>query len=303
MIDSVRVLKSSGSRAPLLSVLVRVKNERLALSEFWSRLSSQTIFRDVEVLFLDSGSTDGTLEFLQALPVNIYEIAPADFSFGSSCNFLLSVSRASVVCFLSGHVLLECSDALEKLFSVLSKDALAAAYLRQVPDQVFGANWYERAYLARRYPRFAGKELIEVNSPAGFSNAASGLTRDSWEKNPFPNLHGSEDFAWAEKHLAQGGKLFYLPEVKAMHSHRESPAAVFQRVRLNVLARGVKRSYLKASYFFAGVAVAMLRQGAPISEALRYAKVHALAYGPDNLGIRNPYPPVRTHEVDLDGRE
>ncbi|MGC1373940.1 MAG: hypothetical protein WA824_17530, partial [Candidatus Sulfotelmatobacter sp.] len=50
MIDSFRVLKSHDVGAPLLSVLVRVKNERSALPEFWSRLSSQAIFEHAEVL-------------------------------------------------------------------------------------------------------------------------------------------------------------------------------------------------------------------------------------------------------------
>ncbi len=303
MIDSFRVLKSHDVGAPLLSVLVRVKNERSALPEFWSRLSSQAIFEHAEVLFLDSGSTDGTLEFLESLPVSIYEIHPADFSFGTSCNSLMSVSRGSVACFFSGHVLLESSGALEKLYTVLAKKTQAAAYLRQVPDEIFGANAYERAYLARRYPNSSGGEPIEMNGPGGFSNAASGITRDAWERNPFPDVHGSEDFFWAERHLAHGGKIFYLPQVKAMHSHRDSPTAVFQRVRLNVRARGVKRSYLKASYFFAGVAMAMLRQGAPLSEALRYAKFHALAYAPDNLGGPALSPAARTHDVDLRSRE
>lgn len=303
MIDSFKILKCQRPRAPVLSVLVRVRNEYSALPEFWSRLSSQTVFEDLEVLFLDSGSNDGTLEFLESLPVSIFQIPPAKFSFGPSCNLLMSLSQASVACFLSGHVLLERSDALEKLYSILSKKAHAAVYLRQVPDKIFGANSYERAYLAHRYPNALGKELVEMRCPAGFSNAASGLTRDAWKRNPFPDVHGSEDFAWAEKHLAMGGRIFYLPQVKAMHSHRDSPAAVFDRVRLNVLARRIKRSYFTASYFFVGVTIAMLRQGAPLSEALRYAKVHALAYAPDNLGVPDLSSPVPPQVMDLQSKD
>lgn len=297
MVESFRLVKSNAPKAPVLSVLVRVRNERVALPEFWSRLSSQSIFPDLEVLFLDSDSTDGTLGFLESLPVTVYQISREDFCFGNSCNLLLSVSRAPVACFLSGHVLIEGSDSLEKLHSVLSGKAYTAAYLRQVPNEIFGASFYDRSYLARRYPRFPGRELIDMHRPGGFSNAASGLTRDAWERNPFPNMHGSEDFVWAERHLAQGGKLFYLPEVKAMHSHAESPAALFERVSLNVRARGIKGSYLKVSYFFLGVVLAMVRQGAPLSEAFRYAKSHALAYAPRNLRVANPHLETRTPDA------
>ncbi len=291
MIPSLQIVKSTVGCDPALSVLVRVKNEHRALPEFWSRLSAQTIFSRTEVLFLDSGSTDGTLEFLQPLPVSIYQMRPEEFCFGATCNLLVSLSRAPVVCFVSGHVLLETRDALEKLHAALSGSVRAAAYLRQVPDTLFGANYYERAYLRRRYPCHRDLELIEMHRPAGFSNAASGLTRDAWEDNPFPEIPASEDFVWAEKHLALGGKLFYLPGVTVMHSHRDLASTVYQRVRLNAQARGEKGSYLRASYFLVGVLLAMLRMGAPPNEALLYAVSHARAYLPHNL--RTPQIPSR----------
>jgi len=79
-----------------------------------------------------------------------------------------------------------------------------------------------------------------METPGGFSNAASALTRDAWEKNHFLEIHGSEDFEWAKRHLAGGGSLFYLPSVQVMHSHDESPDGVFRRVKLNVQAKQMR---------------------------------------------------------------
>jgi hypothetical protein len=245
------------------------------------------------VLFLDSGSTDGTLEFLRALPVNVYQIRSDEFCFGSSCNLLMSLSRAPIACFLSGHVLLKKSDALENLNAILLGKSHAAAYLKQVPDEIFGATYYERAYLLRRYPDRKGK-LIEMHRPGGFSNAASGLTRDAWEGNPFPEIHGSEDLVWVERHLAAGGRLFYLSGVSAMHSHRESALATYQRVNSCAKARGVKGSYGKALYFFAGVLTSLIRMGSPFGEAVRYAVSHGRAYLPSNLRCEAPLPTPKT---------
>jgi len=296
MSDGLRTLSLKRPANPALSVLVRLKNERASLDEFWGRLSSQTIFPETEVLFLDSGSTDSTLQFLERLPASVYQVSAEGFCFGASCNQLLSLSRAPIACFLSAHVLLEDMDALQKVHSALIDKARTAAYLRQVPNKIFGATCYERAFLRKRFPPRPQSELIEMATPAGFSNAASGLTRDSWEQNPFPEIHGSEDFIWAERHLALGGKIYYLPGVTVMHSHGDPPDAVYERVRLNVNARKLTRSYSRALYFFCGVLVAMLAEGSPWMEAYRYASSHARAYAPEKSNSGNLQSPS-----DLEG--
>ncbi|MBB5057280.1 glycosyltransferase involved in cell wall biosynthesis [Granulicella aggregans] len=264
---------------PQLAVLIRVKNEISALPEFWRRLSSQTILSRTEVIFLDSGSTDGTLDFLLGLPVCVYEISPSDFQFGRSCNQLISVSQAQILVLLSGHVLLEQHDALERLFEKLVEHEHAAAYMRQVPNTLWGASAYEKAFLAKRFAPEKSK-AIELHEPLGFSNSASGLTRAAWQRNPFPEIGASEDFIWAKRHLSLGGKLFYLPSVTVMHSHRESPDAVFQRVRLNVRARKKTGSYLEASYYFSGILLSLILKGTAFREAWQYAEAHARAYLP-----------------------
>lgn len=288
MSGNFRTLDVRRPSDPALSVLVRVRNERASLNEFWARLSSQTLFPKVEVLFLDSGSTDGTLQFLKPLAASVYQISAEDFCFGTSCNLLMSMSRAPIACFLSAHVLLENRDALQKVHSALIGKTRTAAYLRQVPNEIFGATCYERAYLRKRFPPRSQSEIIEIATPAGFSNAASALTRDSWEQNPFPEIHGSEDFIWAKEHLALGGTIYYLPGVTVMHSHGDPPNAVYERVRLNVNARNLRRSYPRALYFFSGVMIAMLAEGSPWIEAFRYASSHARAYAPGGSDVGNP---------------
>jgi glycosyltransferase involved in cell wall biosynthesis len=273
-------LKSERPSNPSLAVLVRVKNEGKALREFWNRLSSQTIFVNLEIVFLDSGSTDGSLEFLKQLPITLYQIPSEDFNFGGSCNLLMSVSHAQVVAFLSGHVLLEQTDALETLHAFLAKHESAAAFLRQVPNTLWGATIYEKAYLARRFPLKRGGGAIEVTTPRGFSNAASGLTRTAWQRTPFPEMHGSEDRAWAQQHLQRGGRLFYLSSPFVMHSHVSSSEETFSRVLLNVHALRVKGSYFRAGYYLIGVFTSMLCHGSSLAEAWRYASAHARAYLP-----------------------
>ncbi len=277
MVETPQLLwNSSRNAAPEISVLVRSLNEIHCLTEFWRQLEEQTYFHQAEVLFLDSGSTDDTLGFLQTKPCAVYRISTKSFNFGRSTNQLMELSRAPRAMFLSAHVLLHDPETLATVVSLLDPHDCGAAYLRQVPNGVFGYNEYDVAYLKHRFP--AGECAKLVRKPGGFSNAASALTRSAWERHRFPEIHGSEDFVWAQEHLRRGGKLWYLPHLRVLHSHDESASAVYQRVRLNVDARGLSRSYGRAAYFFGGVFVSMMREGAWPMEAWRYASSHARAY-------------------------
>jgi glycosyltransferase involved in cell wall biosynthesis len=261
-----------------LSVLVRVKNELNALPEFWRRLSQQSCFNQCEVVFLDSGSTDGTVEYLSSLPCTVWSIAPQEFCFGSSCNTVMSLSQAPVALLISGHVLLNQPNDLQIALDTVAPHKYAAAYFRQTPNPYLGSNAYERAFLSRRFPVTAEREPLDLTHPGSFSNAASMLTRAAWLRNPFPDVSASEDFLWAQKHLELGGKLFYLPHIEVLHSHNERAETVFRRVRINVEARGLTRSYAKAAMYCGGIFASTMRHGASVSEAWRYAFNHAKAY-------------------------
>lgn len=275
---TLRRLRQIGPNEPDLAVLVRVKNEMKALPEFWNRLRAQSCFEHCEVIFLDSGSTDGTVEFLSSLPCTLWQIDPDDFRFGSSCNTVVSISTAPAVLLISGHVLLTRPNDLEDMLQSIAGQRYAAAYARQLPNKHFGSNAYERAFLARRFPSSDASQPIELSHPGSFSNAASLFTREAWRRNPFPDVSASEDFLWANRHLELGGKLFYLPHVEVLHSHNEAAEAIFRRVRINVEARGLPGSYVRAAMYCGGILGATLRHGASLSEAWRYASQHAKAY-------------------------
>jgi len=265
---------------PSVSILVRVLNERAALPEFWSRLRMQTTYADMEIVFLDLGSTDGTLEYILGQPCTVYSTVARtddDFNYGKNCNRIMALSHAPVVVFLSAHVFLTDARTIEIVLKLLKESSRPTAlYLRQAPNGIMGFNSYEAAFLARRFPA-GGAPQMQFTAGA-FSNAASALRRETWESCPFPPLHGGEDSAWAEKHLASGGDLLYLPHLPVLHSHNWTPQQVHNRVRLVAEAGMETGQYLKSIYYFLGVSVSMLRHGAGLREAGRYAWAHASAY-------------------------
>ena len=273
-----RILKDHPVVEPLVSILVRVKNEARAIGPFLESLQRQDIFPRTEVIMLDSGSTDGTLEALLEFPASVCAIRPEEFSFGPTCNLVCSLTSAPILSLMSGHIVLCVDDLLSKACAAFDgKSVLTAAYVRQVQNPQLGCSAYERAYLRRRFPPGPS----EIRMPAGghaFSNAASFFTAESWRAIPFPDMKASEDYFWAESLMAAGGSVFYLPFLNVAHSHNETPVDLRKRVTLNVRARNLAGSRLAAAKYLIGVTGACLLEGAGPWEALQYGWAHARSY-------------------------
>src|SRR4030066_1052634 len=89
---------------PNISVLIRTKNEEKYLGQTLSVIFSQTR-KDIEVLIVDSGSTDKTLEAAREFPVTIFEIKPKDFTWGYALNYGFQRASGKYIVCLSAHAL------------------------------------------------------------------------------------------------------------------------------------------------------------------------------------------------------
>lgn len=66
---------------PRFSILIRTKNESRRVRACLEALFAQTVAGDMEVLVLDSGSTDATLEIVRVHPVRVDTIPPESFTY------------------------------------------------------------------------------------------------------------------------------------------------------------------------------------------------------------------------------
>jgi glycosyltransferase involved in cell wall biosynthesis len=274
---SLELIKKHEVKNPLASVLVRVKNEAVALPRFIKSLLAQSIIGELEVIFLDSGSTDGTLKLLSEFPCTVYTIASSEFSFGDTCNLMCELSRAEYCIFFSGHVAFEDANLLEVGLGRMVADDLGASYFRQIPNIQLGCSSYEKAFLRHRYP--SGSYRLIASGESSFSNAASILRRSAWEKRGFPLVIASEDILWLKSHTEADFKTGYLADLTVEHSHNETPAQVRKRVSINVAAQLGKKMYpMRALKVFLGVFVYTLAVSRNVRESLTYARAHSSAY-------------------------
>jgi len=95
--------KSSPSKKPLISVVIRTYNEEKWVGETLKRLY-QGNFKNFEVIIVDSGSTDKTLAIVKQFPIRkIIKIKKEDYTPGYSLNLGIKNSKGKFICILSAH--------------------------------------------------------------------------------------------------------------------------------------------------------------------------------------------------------
>jgi len=273
----LKQLRRAEGEAFVASVLIRVRNERKELPRFIESLRRQTIFPALEVIVLDSESTDGTLLALDGLNCTIYQIPHGEFSFGQSCNLLMALANSDVCFFFSGHVYIQSSIALEAILSDITMGQAGAGYFRQVPNEHCGASVYDRVFLAHAFPP---DSLRKDGSLARFSNAASVLCRQAWRNLWFPDVIANEDALWALTFQSRRlGTIKYYGEYLVEHSHNESAEQVERRVFINAVGRNARWGQVaRAAFKFPGMVFLILHRGATWRDAIGFSWAHVRAY-------------------------
>lgn len=227
---------------PQGAVVIRAYNEAAHLGRLLEGLQQQTI-QDLEIVLVDSGSTDGTLEIAGQYPVRVVHIQPEEFTFGRSLNLGIRHTTASKVAIASAHVYPVYPDWLEKLLAPLDDADVGLTYGKQrgTAESYFS----EQQIFARWFPD--GPQQAQDHPFCNNANAA--IRRSLWEQRPYDEkLSGLEDLDWANWAINQGHRLVYVPEAEIVHVHQETPRKVYNRYRREAMA--FKRIFPQEQFHF-----------------------------------------------------
>jgi GT2 family glycosyltransferase len=275
---TLECLKKTENASPQLSIAVRVKNEAAMLPHFLNSLRQQPNINSAEIVFLDSGSTDDTRELIlsASLPATLYSIHPSEFSFGATCNLMMTLTSGPHVAFFSGHVILRSPTTLLDAMRYISTLGNISAFFRQVPSVTAGFNAYEQVFLSSAFPEMRNETPLSFRR---FSNAASIISRQHWLKVPFPDVIASEDGLWAAQVATLGLPIHYFSKIVIEHSHNESPQQIRKRVLINKIARfGVRKMPLRATASFIKYMALLSLKGEHPVRAFQFSRAHAGAF-------------------------
>ncbi|MDP9293289.1 MAG: glycosyltransferase family 2 protein [Actinomycetota bacterium] len=219
-----------------LSVLIPVRNGGSDLRQCLERILAQQLDDDVEVVVVDSGSTDGSVALARELGATVHEIPPERFDHGATRNLAAGLARGDVLVFTSQDAYAEREDWLQRLTAPLAAGPdLAGVYGRQLPHH--HASPPERYFLDFLYGPASRTQRLAPGAGGGismettlFSNVNAAIPRASWERFPFAeDLIMSEDQEWSRRVLLAGHSLRYEAEAAVRHSHDYSLGAAFRR--------------------------------------------------------------------------
>ena len=111
----------SGPRA---SVVVRAKDEARDIERTFKVLRRQTV--PVEIVVVDSGSTDGTVEIAKRWCDRLIEIPAENFTYGYSANLGAEAASAPFCFSLSAHCAPEGDDWVEHSLRHYAREDVAA---------------------------------------------------------------------------------------------------------------------------------------------------------------------------------
>ncbi|MHC4172908.1 MAG: glycosyltransferase family 2 protein [Planctomycetota bacterium] len=231
-----------------ISCIIRTYNEAKYIGRVIETIRSQEKFGNaVEIVVIDSGSTDATLKIARKHIVKIIEIPKVEFNYSRSLNLGIENSVGDLIVILSAHSVPCSNDWLKTMVACLEDKTVAGVYCRQIPwpeadlpevlmiERMFGEN---RRVFCEKTPE----------NNVSFSNAGSCIRRSVWNEHHFANLPAAEDLEWVQWAIAHGYKIVYEPGAIVWHSHKESCREVAQRVIALVKSADI-RSGRKHSFF------------------------------------------------------
>ncbi|MFX1396097.1 MAG: glycosyltransferase family 2 protein [Promethearchaeota archaeon] len=204
---------------PDVSIVIRTKNEEKDLPHLLKSIRLQKNNKPYEIILVDSGSTDKTLEIAQKNDIAIFHIPRQDFTYGYALNIGVKHAKGDIIIFVSAHVSIMDKNWLENLISPLKDNSIQCTYGKLIGNK--NQNPFENIIWRNMFPdknmlftKSTNLEKLSIsNSNAAYKKAFL-LNNKFNEKIPY-----AEDFLMGMEIIKKGYKIMYVSDASIIHSH------------------------------------------------------------------------------------
>ncbi len=246
-----------------LTVIIPTYNAACNLQPLLESVAAQMLV-DLEIIVIDSSSTDGTLEIAKSFNAKTITIPKEEFGHGSTRNLAAKEATGDVIVFLTQDIELVANDSIEKLVEPFKDSNISATYGRQLPHDnasIFASHLRKFNYPNKSYVReLKDRELFGIKT-AFLSNSFAAYRKRDLEAIGYfnQNLIFGEDTCAAAKMLLNNKKIAYVANACVKHSHNYSISQDFKR-------------YFDMGVFHKREDWLLNKFGKPTGEGIRYIK-------------------------------
>ena len=220
--------------AETVSVIIPTLNAEKTLNALLGAIALQTV-KPTEVLVVDSGSTDRTLEICRNYEfVRCLSIRREDFDHGGTRDWALGQTTDDYVLFLTQDALPTGDGYIAAMLSMFADERVAACCGRQIAGE--GASQIEKMTRSYNYPDQShvrgGESIATLGIKAFFlSDACSAYRRTAYDEvgGFLSPILTNEDMQIARSFLEGGYLIAYCADAAVYHAHEYSFAQEFRR--------------------------------------------------------------------------
>lgn len=228
-----------------VSVVIPVYNGIKTLPDLINGIIQQTIFNELEVVVIDSGSDDGSIEYLAQFDfVRVFHIDKRDFNHGKTRN--LAVQNC-----LGEFIFMTVQDAwtnnhclLENMVVHFKNENVHAVCGHQIVPHDLDKNpheWFRPQekpslrVIGFNHEEFQKLSPKELRSYCGWDNVISMYRKNSLLELPFEEIIFGEDMLWAKMALEKGWGIVYDSSCLINHYHHSFLDYTYKRTLISKL--------------------------------------------------------------------
>lgn len=218
---------------PKTSILILTRNEAENIGPCLDTVLAQKFPSPLEIILIDSESSDRTVEIASRYPLKLYRVAKGAFHHARTRNLAAELAQGEYLVYLAADALPRNDNWLSALLGNFENSRVGAVYGRHLPRR--GASIERRTVLERMYGDMRLEKCAATRAELGyryyhFSTVNCAIRRTAWQQTGFPrDLNVFEDVALAARILDAGWSIVYEPDAAVHHSHQFSAVQLFQR--------------------------------------------------------------------------